>query len=82
MLCRISGSTVGRALINLGCARTALRDTDPSRARVRARALSEGKYCDRSNIFGLERAYRQISPDGARAKIPPTPRVRSLVGLV
>jgi hypothetical protein len=37
---------------------------------------------DRSNIFGLERAYRQISPDGARAKIPPTPRVRSLVGLV
>jgi len=37
---------------------------------------------DRSNIFGLERAYRQISPEGARAKIPPTPRVRSLVGLV
>ena len=25
MLCRISGSTVGRALVNLGCARTALR---------------------------------------------------------
>ena len=27
----------------------------------------------RSNTFGLDRVYRQISPDGARAKITPTP---------
>jgi hypothetical protein len=36
----------------------------------------------RLNTFGLERVYRQISPDGARAKIPPTPCVPSLAGLV
>ena len=37
MLCRISGSTVGRALVNLGCARTALQEY-LALARARARA--------------------------------------------
>jgi len=36
----------------------------------------------RSNTFGLDRVYRQISPDGARAKITPTPFALSLGGFV
>jgi len=36
----------------------------------------------RLNTFGLERVYRKIPPDGARAKIPPTPCAPSLAGLV
>jgi hypothetical protein len=44
MLCRISGSTVGEALFNFRFPRTALRDTDPSRARARARAWRRGSW--------------------------------------
>ena len=36
----------------------------------------------RSNTFGLDRVYRQISPDGARAKITPTPFALAWGGLV